>query len=129
MNLVEVKFHAEEASALLKSMANESRLAVLCELSRGEMSVAELLRAVPLRPSALSQHLARLRGDRLVEARRSSQAALYSLASEEARAIIVALHRLYCGAGQGARNETSAGDLLNSQDSARANRAEETSDG
>jgi len=88
--------NARRASALLKAMGNAHRLMVLCQLLGGERSVTELERLVGLSQSALSQHLARLRHDKLVQTRRSAQTIYYSLAGEEATAIIATLHRLYC---------------------------------
>lgn len=89
--------NAERASALLKSMANNRRLMVLCQLANGqERSVGELEELVGISQSALSQHLARLRQDKLVKTRRSGQVIYYSLAGAEARAIIDTLHELYC---------------------------------
>lgn len=88
--------NARRASALLKAMGNAHRLMILCQLVGGERSVTELERSVGLSQSALSQHLARLRHDKLVQTRRSAQTIYYSLAGEEAIAIISTLHRLYC---------------------------------
>ncbi len=65
--------NARKASALLKAMANERRLLILCFLAQGEKSVSELEGLVSLSQSALSQHLARLRRDRLVTTRRVAQ--------------------------------------------------------
>ena len=76
-------------------MSNRHRLMVLCELWNGERSVGELERIVGLSQSALSQHLARLRRDKLVRTRREAQTIYYSLAGDEAAALIRALVRLY----------------------------------
>lgn len=88
--------NARRASALLKAMSNEHRLLILCQLSRGEKSVGELERLIGLSQSALSQHLARLRRDSLVQTRRSAQTIFYSLKGEEASAVIHTLYGLYC---------------------------------
>ena len=87
---------ARSASNLLKAMANERRLLVLCYLGANEMSVSELERLVGLSQSALSQHLARLRNDGLVSTRRSGQTIYYSLKGMEARRILDTLHALFC---------------------------------
>ncbi|MGZ8995612.1 MAG: ArsR/SmtB family transcription factor [Rhodospirillales bacterium] len=87
---------AARASALLKAMGNPHRLMVLCQLAKGERSVGELERLVGLSQSALSQHLARLRRDNLVQTRRSAQTIFYSLAGAEASAVIATLYQLYC---------------------------------
>lgn len=87
---------AENASALLKAMCNQHRLMILCQLATGEKCVGEIEKAVSLGQSALSQHLALLRKEGLVETRRQSQTILYSLKGKEAVAIINTLHGLYC---------------------------------
>jgi ArsR family transcriptional regulator, virulence genes transcriptional regulator len=88
---------AREASELLKALGNAHRLMILCQLLEGEKSVGELVRTIGLSQSALSQHLARLRRDRLVSTRRSAQTIYYTLAGAEARALLQTLHGLYCG--------------------------------
>lgn len=87
---------AELASRLLKSLANERRLLILCHLIKGEKSVGELEKLVGLSQSALSQHLARLRKDALVTTRREAQTIFYSLASSNAQAVLATLYELYC---------------------------------
>ncbi len=96
MNPNELQDKAEEASRLLKSLANERRLLILFHLSQGEKSVGELEPLVGLSQSALSQHLARLRRDSLVSTRRSAQTIFYSIDSEEAQAVLGTLYELYC---------------------------------
>ncbi len=93
---------ARQATRVLKAMANEHRLLILCQLVGRECSVSELVRIVGLSQSALSQHLAKLRRDELVRTRRQAQTIYYSLASPEIEAIIATLYRLYCaGTGDG----------------------------
>lgn len=86
---------AELASRLLKSLANERRLLILCHLIQGEKSVGELEKLVGLSQSALSQHLARLRKEALVSTRREAQTIFYSVASHEARAVLETLYDLF----------------------------------
>ena len=88
--------HACDAARLMKAMGNENRLMVLCALAEGELSVGELLERVDLSQSALSQHLAVLRRNDLVETRREAQSIYYSLASSEASKLIRFLYRTYC---------------------------------
>jgi DNA-binding transcriptional ArsR family regulator len=87
---------AELASRLLKSLANERRLLILCHLIQGEKSVGELEKLLGLSQSALSQHLARLRKEALVSTRREAQTIFYSVASHEARAVLATLYDLFC---------------------------------
>jgi DNA-binding transcriptional ArsR family regulator len=88
--------NATRAADLLKNLANESRLQILCVLAAGELSVGELNARIPLSQSALSQHLKRLRLDGLVSTRRESQTIYYSLAQSDALEIIEVLHKIYC---------------------------------
>jgi DNA-binding transcriptional ArsR family regulator len=89
-----------QASRLLKSLANERRLLIMCYLSEGEKSVGELEPLVGLSQSALSQHLARLRREHLVTTRRESQMIFYSISSEEVQTVLGTLYELYCAEAQ-----------------------------
>ena len=93
--------HAADASRLLKALANDKRLTLLCLMVEGEQSVGELNAKVALSQSALSQHLAVLREDGLVSTRREAQTIYYTLASGPARQIIETLHGIYCGVPSG----------------------------
>jgi len=95
-DITDMEANADQAVALLKAMANTHRLMILCSLSEVELSVSALNDIVPVAQSALSQHLAWLRREGLVSTRRQSQTIYYSLASDEVRAVIATLHRLYC---------------------------------
>lgn len=92
----EMRQNATRAVALLKSMANESRLLILCHLSQDELTVGELVNLVELSQSALSQHLSVLRREGLVTTRRSSQFIYYSLASDDVKAVIRTLYERFC---------------------------------
>jgi DNA-binding transcriptional ArsR family regulator len=93
---MELRSHAGSASGLMRALANPNRLMILCELHKGERSVGELERAIGLRQSPLSQHLAKLRRDGLVTTRREAQTIYYALASAEAEKVIALLYRMYC---------------------------------
>ena len=88
--------NAKEAARLLKIMSHPSRLMVLCHLMKDESPVSRLNEAVPLSQSALSQHLAALRREGLVETRRESQTIYYRLKSQAVTGILEALYRIYC---------------------------------
>ena len=96
MPLDELRKNAARATSLLKSMANESRLMILCQLSQGELTVGEMSKHVSLSQSALSQHLSLLRREGLVKTRRSSQFVYYGLDSEEVKAVIGTLYEQFC---------------------------------
>ncbi|WP_325684817.1 ArsR/SmtB family transcription factor [Rhodopila sp.] len=87
---------AEEASELLKSLANRHRLLILCQLTQGERSVGDLAAFLDLRDSTVSQHLALLRREGLVRARRNGQTIWYSVASDPARRILETLFDIFC---------------------------------
>lgn len=89
--------HADDATALLKSLAHPNRLLVMCRLVDGEASVSELCALGSLSMSALSQHLAVMREAGLVETRREAQTIYYSLANGPALGVMRALHAAYCG--------------------------------
>jgi DNA-binding transcriptional ArsR family regulator len=99
MKLEELQIRAGAAEKLLKAMASRPRLMILCELAKGERTVTELSEAVGLSMSAMSQHLARLRGDALVATRRESQTIYYSLDSDDAAKLLDALYQVFCAPG------------------------------
>ena len=88
--------NASNAVSLLKGLANESRLMIMCVLSEGEISVGDLNKRIKLSQSALSQHLAVLRDQDLVQTRRESQTIYYRLRDSAAMNIIEMLHDVYC---------------------------------
>ena len=90
-----MKTMALRSSRLLKAMSNHRRIAILNYLSLGEHSVSQLCDLVGLSQSALSQHLARLRREKLVKTRRDAQTVYYSLAGSDVQAILDALGKLY----------------------------------
>jgi DNA-binding transcriptional ArsR family regulator len=108
MKIEDMRANARRASVLLKAMCNERRLLILCHLAEGEKSVGALEALVGLGQSALSQHLARLRRDRLVTTRRAAQTIYYALAGKEAGAIMATLHDLYCGPVRGKKPALAA---------------------
>jgi len=95
-SMTEMRPHAVEAAKLLKALAHETRLSILCLLAQGEMTVSQLHQQLDLSQSALSQHLAVLREDGLVRTRRESQHIHYSLAGDKAARIVTLLHDMYC---------------------------------
>lgn len=96
----ELAERADEAATLLRLLANENRLRILCHLiQRDEESVNELASAVGLSQSALSQHLARLRRDKLVATRRAGQTIYYSVPQSNALPVLRALKDIFCSPG------------------------------
>jgi DNA-binding transcriptional ArsR family regulator len=97
MSIEEMREHAADAAGLMNALGNESRLMILCMLAERECSVGDLNAVIPLSQSALSQQLARLRGQGLVKTRRDAQTIFYSLADGPAERVIQLLHDIYCG--------------------------------
>jgi DNA-binding transcriptional ArsR family regulator len=87
---------ARKASEMLKALSHESRLIILCVLAEGEKSVSELEDILDMPQAAVSQQLARLRFDGLVNTRRDGRNIFYSIASQEVSTVIETLHQLFC---------------------------------
>ena len=96
MDVKEIERNLDVAVNLLKALSNEKRLLVICTLYKGERSVGDLEQVIGLSQSALSQHLARLRRDGIVETRRDAQTIYYSLKDEAAQSILSTLYDIYC---------------------------------
>jgi len=94
--LAMMKENSSKAAKLMKALGNESRLLILCYLDGKELSVTQLNECLDLSQSALSQHLAVLRKDGLVQTRRESQTIYYSLSGNTATRIIHTLHEMFC---------------------------------
>jgi DNA-binding transcriptional ArsR family regulator len=88
--------HAADAAQLLKALANEQRLHILCNLLDGPLSVGELNQRLNLSQSALSQHLALLREMDLLDTRREAQTIFYSLPDGPVVQIMALLQDIYC---------------------------------
>lgn len=99
MSLQEFRAHAEKASKLLKAMSNHNRLMIMCTLAQGELCVGQINAKVQLSQSALSQHLAILHEQGLVDRRRESQMIYYRMVEGPAQMVIGTLHDIYCPEG------------------------------
>jgi len=91
-----IKPHADKAADLLKALANEQRLMILCNLLDGPLAVSELHAKMELSQSALSQHLAVLRESNVVTTTRESQSIYYSLPAGAVTQIIEILYKEFC---------------------------------
>ncbi len=87
---------AADVSDLLKLLGHPDRLMVLCQLKFGEQSVGELSKNLGIKQSPLSQHLARMRHEGVVTARRDAQTMFYSIADPKVAQVITVLYDLYC---------------------------------
>lgn len=93
---------AKLATAMLKALSHEGRLMILCYLAHGEKSVTELEEILSLRQPAVSQQLARLRSEGIIEARRDGKAIYYSIQDARAHKLMETVYDLYCGPNSGA---------------------------
>ena len=87
--------NAHRASAILKAMAHEGRLMILCALLQRDRSVSELERILDQRQPAVSQQLARLRSEKLVATRRAGKQIIYSISDDDVRAVVGLLCQLF----------------------------------
>ena len=97
MNLL--RENAARAAGLLKSLANEDRLLLLCQLVDGEKSVSELEKLTGIRQPTLSQQLGVLRNEGLVATRREGKWVYYRVASQDAMVLLASLHGIFCAQG------------------------------
>jgi DNA-binding transcriptional ArsR family regulator len=97
---------ADRASALLKALANRHRLLIICQLIDGERSVGDLANLLGIRDSTVSQHLALLRRDGVIAARRDGQTIFYSISSAPARELLMTLYRVFCAPAASGETET-----------------------
>ncbi len=87
---------AGEAEAFLRSLASRHRLLILCSLLGAELSVGELGSRLAMTQSNLSRHLAMLRDEGLVGARRERTKIYYRITSERVLPILAELYRMFC---------------------------------
>lgn len=94
--LMAMRSNVNEAAEMLKILAHPDRLLVLCQLTQGEVGVAQLQSQSNLSQSAFSQHLTVLRKHQLIKARKSAQQVFYSLADPRVEALITSFHTIFC---------------------------------
>ena len=98
VDLTELRSAAAQASGLLRLLANEDRLLLLCQLTQGEKNVSTLELLTGIRQQTLSQQLCVLRNERVVETRRDGKQIYYRLSNQEVQAILMTLYSLFCPA-------------------------------
>ena len=96
LDSAQLQASAAAAARLLRALANEHRLLILCHLVGGERSVGQLQSVVGLSQSALSQHLAVLREEGLVATRRESQTIWYRIDDPAALRVVETLADIFC---------------------------------
>ena len=95
--LEQLRASAADAAALMRALGHDGRLRVLCTLvAQGECSAGELAQQVGLSPSALSQHLAKMRDEGLIDSRREAQSVYYHITEPRVARVVALLKDLYC---------------------------------
>jgi len=97
VDINDMRNNATQAIALLRTLAHEDRLLLLCQLSQGEMCVSDLESQLGIRQPSLSQQLGVLRREGLVTTRRDGKHIYYQVADSAAMAVLGTLHSIYCG--------------------------------
>ncbi|NLY54325.1 MAG: winged helix-turn-helix transcriptional regulator [Firmicutes bacterium] len=96
---MKLEAQAKQLAELLKVLANENRLLILCTLMEGPLAVSQLCEKIgAISQPALSQHLALLKAHRIVESTRSGQWVTYFISDKRVEAVIELLKELYCSA-------------------------------
>jgi ArsR family transcriptional regulator len=103
LDLESLQASAEQACGLLKVLANQGRLLLLCQLSQGEYCVSDLESLTGIKQPTLSQQLTVLRDERMVSTRREGKQIFYSIASKEAMAVMRVLYEQFCMRTKGAK--------------------------
>ena len=99
INIKTLEAAADQAVELFKTLSNRHRLLIVCQLIDGERSVGDLAKRLGIRDSTVSQHLALLRKDGVVAARRDAQTIYYSIASAPVSELLETLYHIYCAPG------------------------------
>lgn len=92
----EMKEKAKEVANLLKVMANENRLLILCELEKEPMSVSALLEKLQITQSGISQHLAILKANGILDYDKKAQTVVYRIKDERIYKMMEVLKEMYC---------------------------------
>ncbi|MBB4568180.1 ArsR/SmtB family transcription factor [Rhizobium leucaenae] len=96
-NVEELAANARRASILLKALSHETRLIILFMLAKREKTVTEIEGLLGLQQAVVSQHLARLRLEKLVDTRRQGRLVYYAVASSEICTVVNSLQQIFCG--------------------------------
>jgi len=96
MNIKEIETAADRVANLMGLLSNRNRLMIVCQLAEGEKMVGEIARLLDAREAAVSQQLAILRREGIVDPRRDGQAIYYRLARGDVSKLIAFLYETYC---------------------------------
>ena len=93
----EMPAKADEVSNFLKGLANPHRLLILCALVKGERSVTELIGATGIAQTSMSQHLAKLKEEKIVDFRRQHRTLFYFIDHPAVMELMAVLYTHFCG--------------------------------
>lgn len=96
LNMKQMREAAGQATAMLRVLANEDRLLLLCQLTQGEACVSELEELLEIRQPTLSQQLGILRSEEIVSTRREGKKIYYKVSHPRAVSLLTTLYGLYC---------------------------------
>lgn len=96
LDIEQMREAASQATAMLRVLANEDRLLLLCQLTQGEACVSELEQTLGIRQPTLSQQLAILRTEQIVSTRREGKKIFYQVSDARAVSLLATLYGLYC---------------------------------
>lgn len=96
LDVQRLRTRAAEVAAVLKLLANEDRLLLLCQLSQGELSVGDLEQQLDIRQPTLSQQLGVLRSEGVVDTRRDGKRIFYRVVDPQLLQVLATLYKLYC---------------------------------
>ncbi|MFN4208623.1 MAG: ArsR/SmtB family transcription factor [Agrobacterium albertimagni] len=99
---------ARAASGLLKALSHETRLLMLCMLCQGEKTVTEIEQFLGIQQAVVSQQLARLRSEKVVQTRREGRQIYYRIADPQLAELISVLYKMYCGPTPVTSSQTAA---------------------
>jgi ArsR family transcriptional regulator len=104
IDLAALQRAAAAASGLLKVLANQDRLLLLCQMTQGDYCVSDLEQLTGVRQPTLSQQLTVLREENMVTTRREGKQIFYTIASREAMAVLKTLYELFCAPVKGKKS-------------------------
>lgn len=96
MHIYKMQKKAEESANFLKGLANAHRLLILCELATGEKCVSDIINATGIAQTSVSQHLLKLKTEKIVDYRREHRTLYYNITDETAMHIMQALYQKFC---------------------------------
>lgn len=97
VDLTALEAKAARAASFLRSLSHEHRLLVLCKLMESPHTAGELSTSLGLTPSNLSQHLAKLKAEGLIDYDRMGATLTYRISSTALRPFMAELYTLFCG--------------------------------